>query len=574
MKSGEKDKMPKSSWTMFRNRLFINKKWYNRGLIVVSNLRPEEEQKNEIEVSQARTLNFNLESEESIDSVDTIMNESSSSSDDIVPPTVLPQNIKKVSFLLDGLIKNANLKTSALKLKTSRKIIFTNPKQDNEVFVPLVISTEENDQIGFYVYPWITGDIDAVPVSNLACDSSSSSSSSSHLDQKSSESELEIFNLSELDQRQNKIFSSINFEEFQGIKKFVTAGCLFGTALQAVDKKGATFPIIQHKIPFMQGEKIVSLIVDEEPHPYEQGQFSSLEKIALLIEALTQQDQPKKLLYHLPDYDYILYGIKLFVQDRMTYDVLNQFFYAVVNRANRHRSMIREICEKHGVDVEIKSPFSNLFGEIENIKNIDDVLRILDLSLFSEAVKLTDRGDKKQSINYKKVENDLVVRILSLLKECNFLPEHKDVWTDFINISKGKNKINNLESLFKVANAVMIGLVAKGSGNCETCSLLPSNEKPIAVKYAHYQKLFNTESAGSYQNVVALTFIEQVIAYSHFAPGNTFYFRPNEKELVDLNKVVLEGATHNLGLFATGNKPRSKIKHLIDMDPQSNSPRL
>jgi hypothetical protein len=87
-------------------------------------------------------------------------------------------------------------------------------------------------------------------------------------------------------------------------------------------------------------------------------------------------------------------------------------------------------------------------------------------------------------------EKHFVHFCLEKLKSNDFLPEHREVWEDFITIRK--DKVNSLEDLFNLANAIMIAIASSNESQIEkptnyrTCSLLPLSEKQIPLSYDQY----------------------------------------------------------------------------------------
>ncbi len=388
-------------------------------------------------------------------------------------------------------------------------------------------------------------------------------------------------------------------ERFNGFKRFVTAGCLFGASLQAVDKKGAIFPIIQHKIAFAEGDQIVELNPpDKELHPYELAQFSYLKDNVSLMKKMAKDDIPVEVLYHLPHIDYILSAIKLFIHNRISYEALLNFYVAVKERAKKHSIIIKDIFKNSGLILRLESPFSNLLKDFSDSNY--DVIYIDCLDEFSKkvveenkvyvAVKdeflvykilspagrqeegstnivyaakefppqetsevtekvldfIIDKGHARglnafllylqipiqntKFIQHKKLEQEVVKIILNGLCNNEILPEYAVVWKDVLKIDFGRDKIRDIESLFKIANAMMIAVAAKNFEDHAVCSFLPFNENPIFNKYKRCHEQF-TSAGIQYPEVFSLVRLEDLIFYSRISTGNVFYFQPCSSKL-------------------------------------------
>lgn len=388
-------------------------------------------------------------------------------------------------------------------------------------------------------------------------------------------------------------------EKFNGFKRFVTTGCLFGGSLQAIDKKGAIFPIIQHKISFTEGDQIVHLNPpDKNLHLYEQAQFNSLRDNLLLMKKMVQKNVKTEVIYHLPHMDYILSGIKLFIHNKISYEALLDFYMAVKERSEKHVEIIKNIFKGSGLTLRLESPFINLLKDF--CEGDYDILYISNLNEFKEitpeeskiyisledgyliykilsptgkqeegatnvscteqeffeknrseiAQKILDfivekghaRGlnaflfylgiplQKMKFMHHKKMEQGVTKIILGALCNNEISPEYAAVWKDMLRIDFGRDKIRGMESLFKVANAVVIAVAAKGFADYTLCSFLPFNENPIFNKYKRCNEQFSA-SGISYPEVFSLMRLEDLIFYSHISSGNVFYFQPNSSRL-------------------------------------------
>jgi hypothetical protein len=173
---------------------------------------------------------------------------------------------------------------------------------------------------------------------------------------------------------------------FNGFEQFVSAGCLFGTDLKGRNNKGRSFPLIKHDIEFYDGEVITSIIHNRrKPSPYEEMFFSELESYCNLIDKLSSQQHPKKLFFHLPYLDYVLFAVELYLRGKITDKALTEFITEIFWKKEQYATRIKRTCYAHGIKVTLASPFENIFHtyvdshyhitqplhEISNRKDID-----------------------------------------------------------------------------------------------------------------------------------------------------------------------------------------------------------
>ncbi len=214
----------------------------------------------------------------------------------------------------------------------SQNVLIYNKTRRDEIFIPIVVEDEHKKKLGFYVYPWLSSNKD-------------------------------------------------NFE-FLGFKQFVIAGCIFGSSLKAIDDNNGTFALIKHDIKLYEKQKIVDIEVNlQEFSSYEKMLFSEFEKLMLLMKKFGKKHEEIELYYHLPYYDYILFGVELFVRGRITFPALDLFFNVIFLRKAQHEREIHRICKIHNILVRIESPFENIFGALppnttECAKFIFDKLRL------------------------------------------------------------------------------------------------------------------------------------------------------------------------------------------------------
>nr|MBP9764176.1 hypothetical protein [Gammaproteobacteria bacterium] len=383
----------------------------------------------------------------------------------------------------------------------SQNVLIYNKTRRDEIFLPIVVEDEHKKKLGFYVYPWLSSNKD-------------------------------------------------NFE-FLGFKQFVIAGCIFGSSLKAIDDNNGTFALIKHDIKLYEKQKIVDIEVNlQEFSSYEKMLFSEFEKLMLLMKKFGKKHEEIELYYHLPYYDYILFGVELFVRGRITFPALDLFFNVIFRRKAQHEREIHRICKIHNILVRIESPFENIFGALppnttECAKFIFDKLRL------SNVENKPELDEKLQKEN----EGKLVKHCLSQLTTNTYHEDHRQIWGNFLGAQKAE--INNLEQLFKLANAAMIALACTGKKDYETCSLLPVSEKQIQLGFSDLNKQLNNK----YPAVVNMTTLDPLITYDNVSKGLLFYFSACQQKA--LNKLItkegiLEKAHENISRYATQEKTESR----------------
>ena len=372
--------------------------------------------------------------------------------------------------------------------------VIHNKARREELFLPLVIKDSNGKQLGFYTYPWLSSNKTNV--------------------------------------------------EFLGFEEFVVAGCIFGSSLMAQDQNNLSFPLIKHGIKFFPTQKILSIKCHLKIFgPYERMLFSEFEKQTLLMKKFEKKDKKIRLRYHLPYYDYILFGVELFGRGRISLVALNSFFEAVFIRKAQYEQEIRRICKIQDISVTIESPFENIFGTLPETKQYTKFI-FEKLALSGEETE-PQLDEKLQDENEQKLVKHCSSQLITNIQR----EDHRQIWDSLIKIQK--TPLNNLEQLFKLANGVMIALACTGKKDYETCSLLPLSEKQIQLSF---QKL-NRELNNQYPAVVNLTTLDTLIAYDNnndnSNSGLLFYFSACQSTLNKLitKEKLLDRAHENIGHY-------------------------
>lgn len=317
--------------------------------------------------------------------------------------------------------------------------------------------------------------------------------------------------------------TSVLTETFPKIKQFVMANCLFGASILGVDYQGNKYPLIDHHLEVK--DIIINIEVDENVHPYEDMSFSALQGLLPLIQKIG--DENFSIRYHLPVIDYILYGVHLYISGKVTFDAFKTFVEQVKERGRKHKEIIINIAKRTGINIDVESPFDNLFSvgteitasklleqlslstaqlnrmqeehpklshclnriakrsghRVDDFKAIIAILNTID-ELFTEPAQALSESNEDNKLNSPRIlfEELCIENILDHLIKNEAYPEYQQVWTKII-ASGEINRFTPLQQLFKVANVAFIARASIGHSKFEVCSLLPIDEKPIAQSY-------------------------------------------------------------------------------------------
>ncbi|WP_298628376.1 hypothetical protein [uncultured Legionella sp.] len=404
------------------------------------------------------------------------------------------RSFKKAYALMSSLVTFAATHKVSINPLAEKPVALFNTRRRDEVFLPL--SFGDTSEHALYLYPWTT---------------------------------------------------KANSSPFSGFSQFVTAGCMFGASLQAITHEGETLELINHQIRLSPGQVIISLHYDDSTvNPFEHVLFSEFEKSCLIIKACAKNNEAKRLLYHLPSQDYMLFGIELFVRHQMTYDALDAFIKAVLAKQEFYKIYLGGLCHQHGIEVIFQSPFDNLFAVLDGEKPTESLLAQLKIN--TSSIKMGEQ-----------LEEELVSSFVSQLKTNEINIEQRTIWQDFLSLEGEEHTPKTIEDLFKIANAVMVAIAAKGKADYETCSLLPLSEKQIQLHYSGYSdkssKLLPDEK-NIYPPTVNLTTFDPVITYSPTTNGLLFYFASNLKTLSTLlvDTKITSHASRNIGIFTNKHK--------------------
>lgn len=320
------------------------------------------------------------------------------------------------------------------------------------------------------------------------------------------------------------------FNPDAGFTTYVIASCMFGASIKGQDDIENSFSIIKHDIQFHSGQRIESIKCEQSSF-YETAQLTICKKIVPLMKRLG--DFKFQVYCHLPSIDYMLFGIRLYIEGKMTEDALEDFFVEVIEKKNELTNHFKKIFrEEDGINITIASPFDNLLSEIkkdESGKISTGILKALGLAP-------TDGSGKKIT------QQEVVRQCLKLITENDIQPMQAEVWRDVVSIAGGVEKINTLEELFKYGNAVMLATAAKGKKSYEVCSIQPYSEMQIQKAFAKLSKPLGR----SYAPICNLTYFDPILGYdinskAEKRRGVAFYYPDVNKAVNNLHRFFMQG---------------------------------
>ena len=410
-----------------------------------------------------------------------------------------PSEVKKALSLIAPLKKHTQFHDADMTTYGDQFFLF-NTRHREEIFLPILLPSKnsERSQFSMFLYPWLG--------------------------------------------KRKKSFA----DSFNGFSNFVTAGCMFGSSLTAIDKRGQTFALIDHHLKLSSDEKIADIQYKQEDSvAFEQVLFDQIEKQCAFINALSESSKPKQLIFHLPAYDYILFGTKLFLNGHLSKPQLDKLIKLCLLKKEEYIKTIEDLCSKYDIAVNFVSPFDNLFGNLSASRR-DTLATVL------SAVGLDDDFFRTNT-DRTKWDRLFVAKCLQMVVKNTYNLEQQAVWKDLLRISLENNTLQ-FESILNMANAVVIATAAKGKADYSTCSLLPITEKQIQIQYESYSKKLSAEpnrlESDKYPAVFNATFFEQLLAYSEKTKGILFYFGESLVSLASIaSKKIFSSADGNFSTF-------------------------
>lgn len=346
--------------------------------------------------------------------------------------------------------------------------------------------------------------------------------------------------------------------EFSGFDVYHTAGCMGGTQIHAAMKNNFKGSLIKHHLDI--SEPIVRVFLDQPriANQYEALQFEEIRIAAAIMAKNARPGVKAKVFHHLPWIDYILFGVSLFTQGRMTFKALDQLCKIMLEKKDFHVAKLSEIYETFGLKPLFVSPFDNLF-EVDKVGSdtslVDLVLRALSISK-DDRTFLQD-GTKEKIF----CDQGFAQSCLAVLSTNNFSQNQRVIWERAraeLSNEKSDDCLRTVEDLFDVANAMVIACAAAEGVN--VASILPVHEKQIQIEYGRRYRKLNSNP------VICLTHVPLVCANSLSTCGLTFYFefsRFSDDIASLVEKGLLQIANKNLLATALG-QPATSLERFLE----------
>lgn len=108
------------------------------------------------------------------------------------------------------------------------------------------------------------------------------------------------------------------------ITAFVTYMCLLGDSLKGLDTQGKPHPLTNPKYDFPPDTSIITIVTDDDFHPYEKLVQYNLINLYTLFKACSAPNTTPLIDFHLPIPEYFLYGIQWHLDKKTPLSALNE----------------------------------------------------------------------------------------------------------------------------------------------------------------------------------------------------------------------------------------------------------
>lgn len=308
-----------------------------------------------------------------------------------------------------------------------------------------------------------------------------------------------------------------NIPKNQLFDYFITGGCLFGNEVYGLDDQGRRHPMTNPRYEVKDIGIIQSIEYTSDRHADEQLTLQSLINILPLLNVCSQHQKPR-LIYHLPDCEYILNIFHHYIHNRITTKACLSYIDLICMKKREHLRNLLALAREHDIEITVNSPLDPLMHELKTEEDIIwGLLRLTKLPM-------TDI-----------FENESVVfdRLLDYL--CNHAGVYKPLWCqirDNLNqdekFSDEEKRLTTLSYLSYTANLA----VKKLEDPTQTiCSILPGHEKRVQLSYKH---LFSE----TYGNIFCIDWIPPILIKSEEHYNGVFFIseklNKRVKSIIDL----------------------------------------
>jgi len=291
--------------------------------------------------------------------------------------------------------------------------------------------------------------------------------------------------------------------------EFVMAHCLFGGAIQGFSDDGTAYQLIDHNLQVK--DIITSVKVKNHFHLYEITTLSAFVPLLKLMQQLTDSEGQFRITYHIPVADYLLYGVRLFIQGQLCFSALNHYVAEVQKRGKAHREILTSLAQSSKVSINIVSPFDNLFnGGSENL-SAEDVLAVFTPNDQQLDELITYQDSDVQELyrgiefNRKRNDNNRAAKFLYHINELNkraYIKEHPNSKSEVLQEKNSvKQKIREIyenafvNNILKVLTTVNKDLmISEADLNSLKMEMKKGQGEYTAIEDAHLHEVKNLES--------------------------------------------------------------------------------
>ena len=177
-------------------------------------------------------------------------------------------------------------------------------------------------------------------------------------------------------QKKNIGKNTFNIFNTRSIKFYITGMCMFGDSLMGIDVKNLIYILTDTKQELHQDVRFVvikdSCVASElSLHAYEMFILNSLINFIPFMKALGEQ-QNVAINFHLPVPEYQLYGIRLYFENKMSFELLLKYIDIVSAKGAILKKHLESISILHQIQIKIHSPLDdlNIAHVLNDIKNM------------------------------------------------------------------------------------------------------------------------------------------------------------------------------------------------------------
>lgn len=339
-----------------------------------------------------------------------------------------------------------------------------------------------------------------------------------------------------------------NFK-FSGFNNFIFTIRLLYSSIEGFDQNSYRTLLTRENIDFEEGQKITEIDSSFKLNAYEQMLLSEFEKITSIIDKASNEKQ-KNIFIYLPFYEKILPFLNFFMEDKITFEALNDFIVAIFSLKERFISQVRPIFEKHNINVTFYNSFDNILGVLNTKKNCTAIEFLNFFGLPSDHTI-----SEVKTNNQAHTEKKLVEYCLSQLQEEKYNKNSAAVWQFFI--KNYSTEDITLKMLFTIANFVFVTLISNknqeihDTKNYTTCWIQHLSDKHLQDEY--YAKVQKMEEV---PDIFNFTLLDPTFTYKFNRSHSLFDFEEFEFTNLMQDARLLDNAQKNIINKIEGKNPQ------------------